>query len=72
LHEVLPVPGAELPADNAQAQTYEQARRYALLAFERRFLVALLKKHNGNMIEAAKGANVALGYLYRLKRRHQL
>jgi DNA-binding NtrC family response regulator len=51
---------------------YEQARRDALLDFERRYLVSLLSLHGDNVAEAARTAGMNRAYLYRLLHRHGL
>ena len=51
---------------------YEQARRDALLDFERRYLVSLLALHEDNVAEAARTAGMNRAYLYRLLHRHGL
>ncbi len=66
-------PGA---ADAAAAVTAERAlagaRQQAVDAFERAYLVALMEKHEGKMIKAAKAAGIGRVYLYKLLQRHGL
>ncbi len=52
--------------------SYQEARRAALDAFERGWLEALLKAHDGNVSAAARAADVNRPYLHRLLRRHGL
>jgi DNA-binding NtrC family response regulator len=49
---------------------YEVARQHALARFERAYVEALLRRHDGNVTRAAQAAGVGRGYLHRLIRRH--
>jgi transcriptional regulator with PAS, ATPase and Fis domain len=51
---------------------FSEARRQALDDFERRYLAALLEKHEGHVSQAAAAARIDRVYLYRLLRRHGL
>jgi DNA-binding NtrC family response regulator len=51
---------------------YAEARRRALDGFERAYVTALLKAHQGKVSQAASAADVDRVYLYRLMRRHGL
>jgi DNA-binding NtrC family response regulator len=51
---------------------YREARRRALDAFEKDFLVHLLKRHQKNVAKAAEEANIDRVYIYRMLRRHGL
>jgi transcriptional regulator with GAF, ATPase, and Fis domain len=48
---------------------YVELARYALI---RRYLLALLAKHNGSVTDAAKGANMKRESLHRLMRRYHV
>lgn len=61
-------PGGDIDA----SQSYELARRQALDAFERSYLVRLLERAHGNVAAAARTAGVNRGYLYRMLGRHGL
>jgi DNA-binding NtrC family response regulator len=61
-------PGGEIDA----SQSYELARRQALDAFERTYLMRLLERSHGNVAAAARSAGVNRGYLYRMLGRHGL
>jgi len=49
---------------------YAEARRVALLDFEREYVASLLAAHGGKVPAAARAAGMARVYLYRLLRRH--
>ena len=68
LHEsgAHPAPGPSLVG------AYSDARQAALDAFERAYLNALLKRHQGKVAAAAVEAEVDRVYLYRLLRKHGL
>ena len=74
-HEALPVhpsqtvSEAEPPVDDSLP--YVEARRKALDAFERKYVLALVKKHGGSVAEAAKAAEINRVSFYRLLRRHR-
>jgi two-component system response regulator GlrR len=55
--------------DDAQLP-YGEARDRAAAEFERRYLEALLRSHNGQVARAAKAAGLDRAYLYRLLRRN--
>jgi two-component system response regulator GlrR len=61
-------PGGTLEVD--PAQPYADQRRRAVDDFERRYLRALLEKHQGKVAQAATTAGVDRVHLYRLLRRH--
>jgi two-component system, NtrC family, response regulator GlrR len=54
------------------SQPYELARRQALDAFERTYLMRLLERTQDNVAAAARSAGVNRGYLYRMLGRHGL
>jgi DNA-binding NtrC family response regulator len=56
----------------AERGLYTEARRRALEAFERRYLIAMLAKHQGKVAQAAREAGIDRVSLYRLMRRHGL
>ena len=61
------------PSDDIDAsQSYELARRQAIDAFERTYLMRLLERAQGNVAAAARSAGVNRGYLYRMLGRHGL
>ena len=51
---------------------YSDARQRTLDLFEKRYVEALLEKHDGNVTRAAEAAGLSRVYLYRLLRRHGL
>src|SRR5207248_3349042 len=69
-----PIPTADIAAsvpDSAgDVWHYVSARRRALDEFERRYLEALLARHDGKVALAAREAGVGRVYLYRLLKRH--
>ena len=59
------------PATNIDASLpYDVARRQALDSFERGYVLALLERHEGNVMAAARAAGLNRAYLYRLLNRH--
>jgi transcriptional regulator of acetoin/glycerol metabolism len=50
----------------------KKAKRQWLEAFEREYLVALLKKHQGNISQAAKTAGVDRKTIHRLIKRYRI
>jgi transcriptional regulator with PAS, ATPase and Fis domain len=77
LHERIPLV-AQLPADGAGEPAVETgeplkaARQKWTEAFERKYLVELLRRHEGNVAATARAAGVARAYFYRLLWRHGL
>jgi transcriptional regulator with PAS, ATPase and Fis domain len=63
---------AEPLTEAAEGGLYNEARRRALDAFERRYLAGLLARHQGKVAAAAKEAGIDRVSLYRLLRRHGL
>jgi len=61
-----PAPAAVVPVD----LPYADARRHALDAFERAFVVGLLERHQGSVSNAAAAAGITRVHFYRLLRRH--
>jgi DNA-binding NtrC family response regulator len=74
--DALPAPDATPEAHNAVAVDphlpYQEARRRALDDFERCYLEALLRLHQGKVSSAAAAADVDRVYMYKLLRRHNL
>ena len=74
--DALPAPDASPSAQNAVAVdarlSYQEARRRALDDFERCYLEALLRLHQGKVSSAATAADVDRVYLYKLLRRHNI
>jgi DNA-binding NtrC family response regulator len=74
-NEALPQPdgaqseGAQAPVVDAR-MTYAEARRKHLDEFERAYLDALLRMHQGKVAQAAQAADLDRVYLYKLLRRH--
>ena len=56
--------GAERP--------YKEARGEMLEAFEREYIQAVLQKHEGNVSQAARHAEIDRVYLHRLMKKHGL
>lgn len=73
LDETLELPSelAGSPAAESGLGTFAEAKREANLAFERRYLLALLAAHS-RVAEAAMAANIDRTHLYRLLRRHKI
>jgi two-component system, NtrC family, response regulator GlrR len=63
-----PVAGAAVDL----AVPFTEARRQALEDFERRYLSALMERHGGHTVEAARATGIDRVYLYRLLRKHGL
>ncbi|MCE9575038.1 MAG: sigma 54-interacting transcriptional regulator [Deltaproteobacteria bacterium] len=63
---------AAAPAIIDASEPYAAARERSLAAFERGYVLALLRAHRGNVAAAAAAAGMARVYLYRLIRRHDL
>jgi two-component system response regulator GlrR len=61
-------PGATLEVD--PTQPYAEQRRRVADDFERRYLRALLEKHQGKVAQASATAGMDRVHLYRLLRRH--
>jgi len=62
--------GATSAATVDASVPYPAARQQALAAFERGYVDDLLRRHGGNVSQAARAAGIARVYLYRLMRRH--
>ena len=63
----------KLPAASvADHLTLKEAKRHWVEAFERDYLIALLKKHQGNISQAAKIAGVDRKTIHRLIKRYQI
>ena len=59
------------PADEIDYDApYAENRRRAILAFERRYVEGLLRRHGENVTRAAEGAGMTRVHLHRLRRRH--
>ncbi|MBI3183333.1 MAG: sigma 54-dependent Fis family transcriptional regulator [Myxococcales bacterium] len=56
----------------ASAEGFSQARLLAVKAFERSYLEALLRKHQGSATRAAREAKMSRSYLYELLAEHGL
>ena len=54
----------------AAATVYKQARQRALNAFERSYVLELLKAHDGNVTSAAQAAGITRNYLHKMMKRH--
>jgi len=54
------------------AVPYSEARRRSLEAFDRAYVLALLKRHQGNVARAADAARVDRVHLHRILKRHGL
>ncbi|MBL8949298.1 MAG: sigma 54-dependent Fis family transcriptional regulator [Myxococcaceae bacterium] len=64
------VDGGAAPVDETAG--FIEARDSALERFERDYLVALLKQHDGQVTNAAKASKLARSHFYRLLERHGL
>lgn len=67
-----PLPGGGAPSFLDANTSYNESRRRALDDFERRYLERLIERHNGNVSQAARAAEINRAYLHRLLRRHGL
>ncbi len=66
-------PSADVIDDTAlDGQTFGDAKRAAVHAFERAYLIRLLKTHGGNVSSAARAANKERHDLRRLLKKHRL
>jgi two-component system, NtrC family, response regulator GlrR len=75
LREALPLEEArevDAPAEHDPTVGYAEARRRAIEGFERGYVAALLRRHDGNVARAAEACGLNRVYLYRLIQRHQL
>ncbi len=73
--DALPLADAPSPAKRSAVDaslSYAEARRRALDDFERDYLEALLRLHQGKVAKAAGAAEIGRVSLYRLMRRHNL
>jgi DNA-binding NtrC family response regulator len=76
--DALPAPDGSAPAGTARSTQidaslpYQEARRRAIDDFERSYLEALLRLHQGKVSSAASAADVDRVYLYKLMRRHNI
>ncbi len=59
-------------ADDVGALAYDEYVELARYAVTRRYLLALLGRHNGSVTDAAKGANMKRESLHRLMRRYHV
>jgi hypothetical protein len=59
-------------ADDVGALSYDEYVDLARYAITRRYLLALLGRHNGSVTDAAKGANMKRESLHRLMRRYHV
>ena len=58
--------------DDVGALSYDEYIELARYAITRRYLLALLRRHNGSVTEAARGANMKRESLHRLMRRYHV
>src|SRR4029079_3591436 len=73
VERVLALGTAEQPGRSVAEQPgFIEARDSALERFERDYLQALLKEHDGQVSVAAKAAKLARSHFYRLLERHGL
>jgi DNA-binding NtrC family response regulator len=73
VERVLALGTAEAPGQSvAEQPSFIEARDNALERFERDYLQALLKQHDGQVTAAAKDAKLARSHFYRLLERHGL
>jgi DNA-binding NtrC family response regulator len=59
-------------ADPVSWLVYEEYSELARYGVTRRYLIALLQRHNGSVTDAARGADMKRESLHRLLRRHHL
>jgi two-component system, NtrC family, response regulator GlrR len=67
-----PLPLDEHDGAAAAGGTFAAVRQQALDAFERRYLLELMVRHDGKVAAAAQQAGVGRAYLYRLLHKHGL
>lgn len=60
------------PESEDKVVPYEEARRRAMLRFDREYLQELLRCCNGNVTAAARMSGLSRTYLHRLLRRQRL
>jgi two-component system, NtrC family, response regulator GlrR len=70
--EPLPLGDGHAGDQAEEHQPFSHARRLALAEFERRYLQALLGRHPGDTLAAAREAQIDRAYLYRMLRRHRM
>jgi two-component system response regulator GlrR len=58
--------------DETALKSFRKAKAEAVRSFERQYLTALLRAHNGNIPEAAQTAGVSRTNFYVLLRRHRI
>jgi DNA-binding NtrC family response regulator len=58
--------------DEVSSLVYEEYSELARYGVTRRYLIALLQRHNGSVTDAARGADMKRESLHRLLRRHHL
>lgn len=63
---------AQARADDVGALTYDEYVELARHSVTRRYLLALLGRHNGSVTDAAKGADMKRESLHRLMRRYHV
>jgi DNA-binding NtrC family response regulator len=68
----LPGPPGPAPADGAPPLSYKAEKRRVLEAFDRRYLVRLMREHHGNVSRAARAAGKERRDLGKLLKRHGL
>jgi two-component system response regulator HydG len=67
-----PQAGAQVEVFSLAHLPYAQAKRLAMRAFERRYLTALLEKHNQNVSSAARAAGVDRSNFRRLLKQYEV
>jgi two-component system response regulator HydG len=67
-----PQAGAQIEVFSLAHLPYAQAKRLAMRAFERRYLTALLEKHNQNVSSAARAAGVDRSNFRRLLKQYEV
>jgi len=67
-----PQAGAQVEVFSLAHLPYAQAKRLAMRAFERRYLTALLEKHNHNVSSAARAAGVDRSNFRRLLKQYEV
>jgi transcriptional regulator with GAF, ATPase, and Fis domain len=72
LTRVMATRDAAARSDEIGALPYDEYVELARYAFTRRYLLALLGRHNGSVTDAAKGAKMKRESLHRLMRRYHV
>jgi DNA-binding NtrC family response regulator len=65
-----PASSPDPAAGHESGQSFKEARKHAVDAFERSFVLELLEQHAGNVTHAAQAAGITRNYLHKMMKRH--